>query len=111
MIVNVQKMVEQGAWYLRESVSKDKKNISVRTNKAYKGHGGSLKVSFSDLDDLQVVARHQARMTAGVGNLSFPPTVVLKADYRQDIAFGEAKLLRDGSGVAVHCASYKGNGN
>lgn len=57
------------------------------------------------LDDLQVVARHQAGVTAGVGDFGFPPSIVLEADNGKDIALGEAELLGDGGSVAVHCAS------
>lgn len=53
------------------------------------------------LDDLQIVARHQASVTAGVGHFGFPPSIVLETDHGKDVALGEAELLGDGCGVAV----------
>lgn len=57
------------------------------------------------LNDLQIVARNQARMTAGVGHFGFPPSIILKADHGKDVALGEAELLGNGCGVTVEGTS------
>lgn len=57
------------------------------------------------LDDLQVVARHQARMTARIGHFGFPPSIVLETDHGKDVTLGEAELLRNGCSVTVEGAS------
>lgn len=57
------------------------------------------------LDNLQVVARHQAWMGDSVGKFSFPPSIILKTDDSKDITLVEAELLWDSCCVTVHCTS------
>lgn len=57
------------------------------------------------LDDLQIVARNETRMAAGVGDFGFPPSIILEADDGQDVALRESKFLGDCGSVAVHGAS------
>jgi hypothetical protein len=57
------------------------------------------------LDDLQIVAGHKTRATAGVGDFGFPPSVILQAENGKNIALGKAELFRNGGVVGVHGTS------
>lgn len=98
--MNVQKKGKT-AWYLRGNMGK---NISVRTNIEEVVVVASREIN-RVLDDLQVVAGHETRAAARIGDFGFPPSIILQTKDRKHIALAKSKLLGDCGIVSVHSTS------